>query len=160
MRKYITVISLIFFSIGFVSFVFSQVPKETPTPVETPIVEQKPTGKTYNVEIPALSPGDTLVVSFGVTSEKSPDIPILSFTMPSTNTLISLYQEEYKKASEGLDQVIKALDSEPTRIVNTAIYQQNIVGEQATLKKIAELIQPIMVGRGINGVIRNMQIIK
>lgn len=131
-------------------------PDADATPAPTPLAKEK--ANTYAVNFPALKPGDTVTVRFLVEGSKSPDPIEMTFSMPTTDTLVQIYQEQFRQAQAGLDQVLKALDADPESVVDTAIYQQNVVGERATLKKLAELIRPILIGRGVNGVIRSKRV--
>jgi len=108
----------------------------------------------YEVEFPALHPGDKVTVRFLVTGATSPDPITMTFAMPTTETLTGIYREQYRQAQTGLDQVMKALAADPDSVIDTAIYQQNVVGERAALKRVAAMIRPILIGRGVNGVIR------
>lgn len=126
---------------------------ESETGFNAPVAEAAQ-GKQYTVDFPALRPGDTVTVRFLVTEEASPDAVEMTFSMPTTDTLVAIYAEQFGQAQAGLDQVLKALDADPESVVDTAIYQQNVVGEKAALKRVAETIRPIIIGRGVNGVIR------
>lgn len=124
------------------------------TPAVPTIFDSEKEKPLFNVAFPALGPGDRVTVVFNVKGPDSPDAVVMTFAMPTTETLTSIYMEQYRQARIGLDQVMKALDADPDSVIDTAIYQQNVVGERAALKRVAEMIRPILIGRGVNGVIR------